>query len=213
MKMTAQQKEWLAESATTLKAEDLRPYFEIWALFDRLRNGGGSEEERLRFEKAFCRHYRLDGLGDKAFKQSYFKQMFALDLKGETTPYPRLLLALKRPASAGKPRMEFSFVSRLVAMHDEARPVYDGRVLRFLKLKPVPQGEDADRIKAYLETLDTIKATYDAWKPEYPRICGPLLQRLEPLRQCHCNKVWDFIVWQAGKKPSRRLPKPAPAQA
>src|SRR5688572_17165467 len=91
-------------------------------------------ESRGEFERTFCSFYGLKagGLTDK-FRQRYFDLLFGLKLSpGSQPPYEKLLLelhAIKR--HKGDLVLPASFVSKLVALHDDSRPLFDRHVSNF----------------------------------------------------------------------------------
>ena len=204
--MTPEQKSALLVAAQALRAETLDRFFVLRRLFPVLKEGNGSDEDHEQFRAAFAGFYQLTGqMVTKEFKAEFFAELLALDLSQEPSPHKRLLLALKKiPSTRGLGRLEFSFVSKLVATHDDAQPIYDSNVRRFLGVPGIPSsGEDSDRIARFLDRLELIRASYESWHPHFDELCRPLIDRMPELASCHPNKVWDFLTWRAGAKPEK----------
>lgn len=188
----------LAKAAHIWKPSDAREYFEL----RRLLRGRGAVD-RAEFKRRFSNYYRLHtgGLTDD-FKKRYFELLFAYKVpRGDADPYTSLLLELyKFPRRQGKPALQASFVSKLVAIHDESRPIHDVHVSRFFGLAPPALGSVRFRIAGFVANLEHIRERYDQWSgdPRVREIVGPLLEQDQELRNCHWSRVCDFLVWTVG---------------
>ena len=209
--MNYEHKRQLIGAAETLVQENkLTHYFKAREAFQTLLKEPGNVEIRKQFEENYSKFYHLNSrIVGQEFIDPYFQELFLLDLNTLADPYQKLLLTLKL-SSRRRVCMQFSFVSKLVATHDDSKAIYDSNVRRFLAKLPglslsIPPSTDRPhndevRIRRYIEVLKEIQKEYESWEPEFDEICTPLLERIPKLKDCHRNKVWDFLVWTAGRK-------------
>ncbi len=180
---------------------DFCPYLELKALLP-----DATPDARERFRVLFTAYYGLNvgGLTEE-FKDNYFRILFSDSVILDGCPaYSTILKELggfKR--KKGDRAMPFSFVSKLVAMRLESRPIYDRHVLAFFgKKSPAASVDMGERIDWYVRFLDHVRSSYAAWANE-PMVM-PILERLKDrddrLRCCHDVRLLDFLVWKVGNR-------------
>jgi hypothetical protein len=198
MSMTTQQKAVLIKAASMIEVGDLSNYFEVRRLFPLVRSGQANETEQGRFEKAFSKFYAMDGrVWPPAERRFFYDLLYGLHITPASQPYRRLLNTL---AERRNGNLEFSFVSKLVATHDEKRPIWDVHVRAFFGLKPPKRGSPRQRITEFLRQLKFIRRQYQSWHPDFGDVAHEMQDRIQPLRNCHENRICDLLVWTAGKR-------------
>jgi hypothetical protein len=181
--------------------------------YTRLRQLLGTEgaQARVAFETEFTRYYGLNSGGvTPQFRTVYFDRLYAL--RGEAindSCYAPLLQELYEiPRHKGDKALPCSFVSKLIAIHDESRPLFDKYVSRFFGLA-APQSASLDlRIAGFVSNLTTMQANYHAWIEDtrFRVVLEKVRGRIPPLRRCHLVRVCDFLVWQTGKQGRQAAP-------
>src|SRR5581483_4292757 len=138
---------------------------------------------------------RSDVLTDE-WLDRYFELLFAFDrLRAE--PYHDLLLELYQlPRRKGDQSLQFSFVSKLVAFHDERQPLYDSNVGSFFGLGPPEVGPIEFRISGFVDNLKEIARRYCNWceHEEFAAILDDVRARHPGLAACHSVRLCDFLV-------------------
>lgn len=166
---------------------------------------------RATFEAEFTEYYGLKSGGvTPRFRKVFFDRLYALRGKAIGDPtYARLLRKLYEiPRHKSDKALPCSFVSKLIAIHDESRPLFDRYVSRFFGLA-APQSVSLDlRIAGFVANLAVVRANYHAWTEDarFQEVFEQLRNRILELRDCHVVRVCDFLVWQAGKQ-DRKLPR------
>ncbi len=191
----------LAKAETLIFHSDFCPYLELKALLPDT-----NPLSRSRFRSLFTRYYGLDvgGLTDE-FKDRFFNILFSDIVIANGQPEFSTILtelsAIRRKKQDYA--MPFSFVSKLVAIHDERSPVYDRHVVAFFR-EAVP-GASVDkekRIQWFVGFLDRVSKSYEAWA-EDDRI-KPILNRFKArdsrLTSCQEVRLVDFLVWKVGNQ-------------
>lgn len=178
---------------------DFCPYLELKELLTI-----STTEAQRRFRILFSDYYGLDlaGLSD-SFKEEYFKILFAghVLVPGESdfaTILKKLYWILRKQ---GDHALQLSFVSKLVAIHCEASPIYDSRVQKFFgEYDPGTSIDQDERIRWYIDFLQRVSGTYTAWAHDTRVI--PIMDRLKKrdarLAECHPVRLMDFLVWKVG---------------
>jgi hypothetical protein len=197
----------LAEAETLLFHFEFCPYFELKSLF-----ADSSPSARDRFCSLFKRFYSLNSAGlTQDFMTRFFEILYEgpaiVDGRPDFATILKELSTIKR--HQGDYAMPFSFVSKLVAMHDEASAIYDRHVLSFFgRAVPPASIEKGKRIEWFIGLLSHISRSYSAWAND-PRIM-PVLKRLQErdakLTELHPVRLMDFLVWKVGS--AKLLPKP-----
>jgi hypothetical protein len=187
-------------AAGALDSEQVRRYARLRQLL-----GNNGPPARQTFETEFTRYYGLNVGGvTPRFREVYYDRLYALrGMALDDPPYASLLRELYEiPRHRGDNALPCSFVSKLIAIHDESRPLFDKYVGRFFGLG-APQSTSLDlRIAGFVSNLATIRTNYHAWiKDErFLAIFEQLRDRISELRDCHhLVRACDFLVWQAGK--------------
>lgn len=178
---------------------DFCPYFELRSLFR-----SDHPTARDRFRALFTKYY---GLNTGGLTGEFLDRFFAILFEGNVIVGGRPafsailmeLCAIKR--RRGDCAMPFSFVSKLVAMHDEASPVYDRHVLAFFNGKAPPAStEKSKRIEWFERLLQRISASYTIWSSDTRM--SPVLERFkrrdEKLADLHPVRLMDFLIWKVG---------------
>lgn len=187
----------LSKAAATIRPTDFSEYFELKRLSQKT-----DPTSRRELQSRFANYYRLHigGLTD-AFKRRYLKLLLTCKPRGCRDPYTPLLKTLYRfPRRKGDRALQVSFVSKLVAFHDESRPLYDVHVKDFFGFSPPSVGPIDFRIAGFVANLQNIQTQYEAWStnPRFAKIIQPLCKKNPSLRNCHPNRLCDFLVWTVG---------------
>lgn len=175
-------------------------------LFATLRDRPVGFEERFRQE--FATYYGLNRahLGDN-FKKAYFDRLFGLKLESGGDPYTEPMIELYGiPRLRGDQALQASFVSKLVAIHDETRPVWDVHVREFFRIEEPPRTDEVrKRIVAYVELLEDLRRTYADWakNPEFLSIVGQVRAKFPLLAETAPQRVADLLIWSLGKSARR----------
>lgn len=195
MELTEKQIEALEKAAKLLEEKDFCPYL-------HLRAYDGSPRDRQDFQSKFCCYYRLNTGG---FTHSLRKRYFEILLREERptkSDIPHILRELSCFRRANRTRaLHFSFVSKLVAFHDESSPLYDKHVAKFFDWRRpkniIPKDE---RIRKFCEFLESVSCSYEIWQknPRVRQILENLKNRYRMLGNCHSTRLLDFLIWKAG---------------
>ena len=185
----------LAKACKKIQEQNVVPYVQ-------LRTWLADSSKRGDFERLFNRYYGLNagGLTDK-WKTRYFEILFSLDVSTTADPHTPILKDLygyKR--KKGDQVLAFSFVSKLVAIHDESRPLYDKHVSAFFGISPPKTGTNDFRIAGFLRNLDMIQTTYLEWSKDHDFIdvLNQMRQTYPCIASCHNGRLSDFLVWAVG---------------
>ena len=143
----------LRQAVKRLQPTAFAKYFTLQSLLRSTRTS-----DRKEFQKQFTIHYRLNTGGlTEAFKERYFELLFSCKPCGQTDPYTSLLLELYRfPRRKGDLALQASFVSKLVAIHDESRPIFDIHVSNFFGMSVPKVGNVEFRIAGFVANLERI---------------------------------------------------------
>lgn len=179
---------------------DFCPYLELKELF-----ADPTPLNQKRFRSLFTTYYGLTvgGLTD-AFKDRYFEILFSRNVIIQGRPnFAGILTELSGIKNKrGLNAVPFSFVSKLVAIHQERSPIYDRHVRSFLGFKEVKAPSLELRIEWFVGTISRMANSYQAWAKDN-RI-QPILERLKirdvRLQQCDVVRLIDFLVWKVGNQ-------------
>lgn len=169
-------------------------------------------QARTEFEAKFTEYYGLKSGGvTPQFREVFFDRLYALRGKAiNDPPYAPLLRELYEiPRHKGDKALPCSFVSKLIAIHDESRPLFDRYVSRFFGLA-APQSASLDlRIAGFVSNLAAVRANYDAWIEDarFLEVFEQLRDRIHELENCHLVRICDFLVWHAGKQDGQAAPE------
>lgn len=193
---------------------DFCPYFELRKLFP-----DATDEGRARFRALFRRYYTMNtgGLTDE-FIDRYFAIMFNgtifVDGRPEYESILNDLSAIRR--RKGDFAMPFSFVSKLIAMHDDRQPIYDRHVRSFFGVQlPAASMERKTRVEWFVKLLSDVRRSYENWSidPRMARVLDRLRKRDPQLAACSVVRQLDFLVWKIGNEKLLGTAKSAPARA
>ena len=199
--MTEQELQLLTEVATDRRqlSKTIDGYLKLRALLRQSPNAAGE------FKKSFSSYYGLNGAGlSDDWKAKYFELLFNFGKKMPKDAHSvalRELLPIKR--RKGDTALQFSFVTKLVAIHDEREPLFDKFVQNYFGLgAPTLRGLDEFRISGFLKNLDEIKRRYAVWlkNPRFQKVIQNLRSEYPDLKDCHPIRLCDFLVWAVGKK-------------
>ena len=112
-----------------LREENISPYMELKRLLTD--KPGGYQRE---FRRIFETYYGLNAGGvTDAFKDRYFELLFGLKIQDQDDPHdPDPYGTLRNSQAQGLDKaLQCSFVSKLVAIHDESYPIFDRHVSDF----------------------------------------------------------------------------------
>ena len=158
-------------------------------------------KQRKEFEKKFARYYGLLAAGlTETWLEQYFKLLFDYKKTADSSTYQDLLLKLyPYHRRKGDNVLQFSFVSKLVAFHDETRPLYDQRVRYFFGLGPPRAGSNEFKISGFVQNLNEIALRYTRWTEEkrFTQILDQMRERCPGLAACHAIRLCDFLVHKA----------------
>ena|SRR5688572_5575283 len=181
-----------------LKESDYLPYFNLKRLLAARPAGFKAE-----FRRIFEHYYGLNtgGLTDTC-KVRYFELLFALVLHEGVDPYTRILKELY-----GIPRrkldnaLQCSFISKLVAIHDEAYPIFDRHVSEFFGITVPTNGSIDFRIAGFVANLEWLRETYQHWSKDsqFQNIVLTVKQEHPSLKCCANPRIADFLVWTVGR--------------
>jgi hypothetical protein len=180
---------------------DFCPYLELKALLP-----DASPEARHRFRILFTSFYGFNMAGiTEEFKDKFFHILHDGNvLLKEQPDFIGILDQLSRiKRKKGDFALPFSFVSKLVAMHSAASPIYDRHVLAFFEERaPASSVAKATRIKWYQGFLDYVARSYGTWANDsrVAEILDRLKRRDRQLASCHTVRLMDFLVWKVGNQ-------------
>jgi hypothetical protein len=183
------------------RAADSRELWDSVKTYLDLRNLFAEANERKEFEKKFARYYGLRGAGlTEAWLQRYFDLLFNYKNLQASDPYQYLLLDLYNyERRQGDQVLQFSFVSKLIAFQDEARPLYDQRVRYFFGLGPPKTGSNEFKIRGFVQNLNEIARRYTHWfqEEQFVIILDHMRERCSALCTRHSIRICDFLVHKA----------------
>lgn len=187
--------------AEPLMQADYRSYLELKELLP-----DANPEARARFRALFAHYYNLNTGGlTPEFKDRFFEILFAGNVIVNGRPnYAPILTELSQiKRRKGDYAMPFSFVSKLVAIHQESSPIYDRHVVGFFgETVPAASVDKAKRIEWFVGFLDRVGTDYQVWAADdrMQPILGRLRARDPRLDRCHVVRLVDFLVWRVGNQ-------------
>ena len=165
-----------------------------------------SPQARKDFRQLFTNYYGLNTGGlTPEFKDRFFEILFSGEVIVDGRPD---FVAILSELSLFKRRkgdfaMPFSFVSKLVAMHQESSPIFDRRVADFFQeYAPPASVEKAKRIEWFVGFLDRVSTDYQTWAVDdrMQPILSKLRARDPRLDSCHVVRLIDLLVWRVGNQ-------------
>lgn len=186
----------LQKAATRLDPKSVQTVLQLRALLHSTETSAHPT-----FRELFTRFYGLNAGGlTEAFKQRYFELLFAFSPAQGDVYTPLLRELYDYPRRQGDHALHGSFVSKLVATHDESRPIYDRQVARFFGLSAPSSGSIEFRIAGFVTNLDLLRRTYLAWVDDsrLRAVLDLATEHNARLRDLHPVRLCDFLVWSAG---------------
>ena len=157
----------------------------------------GMHGDRTEFIRQFTAYYRLNRAGlTQVFKDTYFQLLFDHRPNRSGDPYTHILQRLHEiPRRQGDRILAASFTSKLVAVHDEAQPLYDRFVAAFFGITVPTFGTLEFRISGFVKNLMVIKSRYESWSqmPEITEILERIRQRHPGIARAHPVRICDFL--------------------
>ena len=189
----------LSQASNHLTGNDLAPYFTLRRLL-RYKPQGFEPE----FKSTFVQHYGLNAGGlTEEFKDLFFKLLFDLNVHEYLDPYTHNLKTLyKIPRRTKDQALQCSFVSKMVAIHDDSRPIYDKHVAKFFGISVPGIGSSDFRIAGFISNLQIIRSIYLDWSKDsrFQEVKRQLFQHIPELKDSHPVRVCDALVWTVGRK-------------
>lgn len=186
----------LTDAAKVVRPDQFSGYFELRSLL-----ANPSPRTKAAFKRRFVAYYRLGSAGlTPEFRDRFFEHLFACSPKGQPDPYTNILADLHTlPRRQGDYALQASFVSKLVAIHDESRPIYDRHVRDFFGMGAPACGSVPFRIAGFVANLRRIQAEYERWAAD-SRFAAlrARFSRMHSGAECHDNRLCDFLVWKIG---------------
>ncbi len=195
---TKYQLDLLREAVKYLKENEYIPYLKLKRLL--AEKPPGFEVE---FRQTFESYYVMGAAGlTQAFKKRFFDLLFTLTICDDD-PYTRLLEDLyKYPSLKGANTLQCSFVSKMVAVHDESRPILDKHVSSFFGIAVPLNGNLEFRISVFVTCMGFLRQIYQAWAelPAVDEILSRFKQKHPGLKDCNTCRLIDLLVWTVGRK-------------
>lgn len=192
-----------------LEPKNFAPYLRLKELLH-----DKSPDARAEFRKTFKSFYMMrPGTGaSPAFDQRFFEILFSFnplaDPNRDFSAIVGELAPIKDPR--GRTRLQFSFVSKLVAIHQEASPIYDKHVKNFFgESNPPYRLHAAGRIAYVADFLEFVAGRYKGWSqdPRLAAILDRVRDRDPRLWNCDAVRLVDFLVWRVGNL-AQKKPQP-----
>jgi hypothetical protein len=195
-KLNKYQVDRLEKAATRVDPEAVQT---ILRLRELLRSK--EEADHTRFRDLFAKFYGLNSGGlSKEFKQRYFELLFEFDSQQADVYTPLLSELYNYRRRKGGYALQVSFVSKLVATHDDSYPMYDRHVRNFFGLSAPGGGSIEFRIAGFVENLAQLRATYLAWidDPRWQAVFAQVSEKIPAVDVLHPVRVCDLLVWTVG---------------
>ena len=185
-------------SAERLSGKDYKKYLELRELLMKKPPG-----YRSAFEPLFRSFYGMNRaqLG-YSFLKAFFDHLFTLGKPINGNSYRRILSDLaKHKRKKGDAAIQFSFVSKLVAINDESQPIIDKHISDFFGISAPRTGGPQFRINGFIENLNLLKSIYGAWKsePAVERLLAKIRRKKHDLSGTTDERILDLLVWQVGR--------------
>ena len=207
MPPTPEQLAALTTAQTLIFHSDFCPYLELKEMLP-----DQTALARHRFRSLFTSYYNLNIAGlTVAFKDRFFEILFDGQVIIDGQPnYEDILMELYQiPRAQEDHAMQFSFVSKLVAMHDDASPIFDRHVCSFFGIHaPGTATPPQQRIAWFCNFLHEVADTYTEWAQDadVAGIVNHLRARDNGLNACHVVRLLDFLVVKVGNQKLLQTP-------
>ena len=184
-----------------IKDNEINKYFDLQ---NQYREAISTRDSKI--QEDFCRrfwsYYKLNHafVGPK-FKEKYFHFLLRNDYPKVPDPYTYLLSTLYQyPRDKGDHVLQCSFVSKLVAFHDESYPLYDNFISRFFGVCIPSSGSKDFRIAGFVENILWIRKTYKDWLQDKGiiQIIQEVKKKHPRLSECSDMRILDFLIWNTG---------------
>lgn len=167
-----------------------------------LRNLLQTPNTRGEFRSKFAAHYGINAARpSKQWRDRYFEILFDFQTELPADAHVYALRELYEVQSQkGRHKLHLSFVSKLVAIHDETHPIFDQNVKNFFGLCAPEIGSLDFRIAGFMQNLGEIRLRYNAWM-EHGRFAATienLRDTIPGMDDCHHIRICDFLVWWVG---------------
>ncbi len=200
----------LGEAIKHLEQKDISPYFELKRVLAEKPTGF-----QTKFRQIFESYYGLNAAGvTNDFRDRYFGLLFGLEIQDDDPYTPILLELYEIPRHKGDKALQCSFVSKLVAIHDESHPIFDRHVSDFFGINVPSNGSVDFRIAGFLANLEYLRKTYECWTEdaEFQKILLTVKQTHPYLNGCTTPRIADFLVWTVGRNKLGSTPAKAVKQ-
>lgn len=196
--INSEQLRLLKLSAERLCDKDYKKYLELRELL---------KKKPKRYQSAFKPLFRSffgmnrAHLGD-SFLKAFFTHLFKLRKPINGNSYRRILSDLsKHKRKKGDVAIQFSFVSKLIAIKDESQPIIDKHVSDFFGISAPRTGGICFRINGFIGNINLLKSTYGAWKsePAIKRLLDKIRIDKQELLGITDERILDLLVWQVGR--------------
>ena len=186
-------------SAERLAEKDYKPYLKLRTLLMNQPPG-----YRTEFEPLFRSFFGMNRahLGD-SFLKAFFDHLFKLRKPINGNSHRRILSDLaNHKRKKGDAAIQFSFVSKLVAINDETQPIIDKHVSDFFGISAPRTGGIQFRINGFVENLNLLKSIYGAWKSDSAvmRLLAKIRHDKQDLSGSTDERILDLLVWQVGRR-------------
>lgn len=197
--LNAHQASVLSEATKHVKREDVTRYLALKQMLSQ-RQPGFREE----FRKEFTNFYGLNAGGvTETFKDRYFDILLGATVETGEDPYTPILRDLYEiPRRKGDKALQYSFVSKLVAMRDETRPLFDRYVSEFFGISAPMSGSVDFRIAGFATNMEWLRQTYGCWSEDerFQMIWHTLVEVHPGLAACAAARVADFLIYSVGRE-------------
>lgn len=190
----------LAAAEQGLLEKNFAPYLKLRDLLNE--KSGESRTEFCKIFKSFYMMRKGTGVAPE-FEKRFFDILFSYN--PSANPRVAFIEIATELAKIDNPKekktVHFSFVSKLVAMHNEASPIYDKHVRNFFGERlPANGAATHERIDAVADFLESVGRIYTGWAsdPEIAKVLGRMCDRDPRLCKCHPVRLIDFLVWRHG---------------
>ncbi len=159
---------------------------------------------RLKFETLFKSYYGMNRahLGEP-FLQTFFEHLFALKTPIKNRDYATILYDLaKHKRKKGDAAIQFSFVTKLIAIRDEEQPIVDRHVANFFGLCAPRIGSVEFRIAGFVANLVFLKSIYHGWcaDSKTKNLLAEVRSEHSPLKPVSDTRLLDLLVWLVGRQ-------------